>query len=144
MTVYGVTAGTFDLCHVGHISFLNLCQEACDDLYVLVQVDPSKERPHKGKPVQSIFERFVQIINLTAITSRNVYPYETENDLRNFIATFNEGDRIKLFVGEDHKNDVVTGSDLPGTEVVFIPRNHNYSSRELKTRIFAQGLLKNV
>lgn len=39
MTVRGLTSGCFDLCHVGHILYLQRCKLLCDELIVGVDSD---------------------------------------------------------------------------------------------------------
>ena len=61
MTV-GFTCSTFDLFHAGHIIMLKEAKTQCDYLIVGLQTDPTIDRPkEKNKPVQSIFERYVQL-----------------------------------------------------------------------------------
>ena len=58
----GFTCSTFDLFHAGHIIMLKEAKEQCDHLIVGLQTDPTIDRPEtKNKPVQSMFERFVQL-----------------------------------------------------------------------------------
>ena len=55
--IVGITFGSFDLCHYGHVLMFEECKEYCDYLIVGVQSDPSIDRPEKNKPVQSHEER---------------------------------------------------------------------------------------
>ena len=57
----GITASCFDLFHAGHVLMLQEAKEQCDRLVVALQTDPTIDRPEKNKPVQSIFERWVQV-----------------------------------------------------------------------------------
>jgi glycerol-3-phosphate cytidylyltransferase len=57
----GITASTFDLLHAGHILMLKEAKSVCDYLIVALQVDPTIDRPTKNKPVQSFYERWVQL-----------------------------------------------------------------------------------
>ena len=45
--VVGITFGSFDLCHYGHVLMFKECKEYCDYLIVGVQSDPSIDRPEK-------------------------------------------------------------------------------------------------
>ena len=57
----GFTCSTFDLFHAGHIMMLREAKEHCDYLIVGLQTDPTIDRPQKNKPVQTVFERFIQL-----------------------------------------------------------------------------------
>lgn len=52
----GITAGTFDFLHAGHILMLKEAKTVCKYLIVCVLVDPSVERIWKNKPVQTLEE----------------------------------------------------------------------------------------
>jgi glycerol-3-phosphate cytidylyltransferase len=57
----GFTCSTFDLFHAGHIMMLKEARTQCDYLIVGLQTDPTIDRPEKNKPIQGIFERYVQL-----------------------------------------------------------------------------------
>lgn len=57
----GFTCSTFDLFHAGHVIMLKEAKTQCDYLIVGLQTDPTIDRKEKNKPVQSIFERYVQL-----------------------------------------------------------------------------------
>lgn len=135
--IYGFAAGVFDLLHVGHIAFLNDCRENCDYLMVGLQTNPQIDRPYKNKPIQTTFERWMQLLGCKYVDS--VMVYDTERDLENFLAM--ETELHKRFIGDDHILDHPTGYEITqkrGIETVFIPRLHTYSTTELRKRI---GLL---
>jgi glycerol-3-phosphate cytidylyltransferase len=129
----GFTAGAFDLLHAGHVHFLSLCAKECNKLIVGLHTDPSIDRPEKNKPLQSTYERFVQLSG-SAYVDR-VIPYDTEHDLINIIACENIDVR---FLGSDYINSNFTGDKIcqqKNIDVVFIPRLHDFSSSELRKRI---------
>lgn len=117
-----------DLMHAGHVTMLQQARNQCDHLIVALHVDPSKERKAKNKPVQTVFERYVQL-QACAYVSR-IIPYETEDDLYNILTILEPDVR---FLGEDWEGKPYTGFDLD-IEVVFLSRKHNYSSSELRER----------
>ena len=79
MTV-GFTCSTFDLFHAGHIIMLKEAKTQCDYLIVGLQTDPTIDRPkEKNKPVQSIFERYVQLQACKFVDE--IVVYATEKDL---------------------------------------------------------------
>ena len=135
--IRGVTFGTFDLLHAGHVMFLSQCKAQCDYLTVGLHIDPHLERFEKNTPIQSVLERFIQLESLECVNY--IIPYEIEKDL-DFILHFYKFD--KRFLGSDYSKDYTLGKvgsqktckDI-GTEIVFINRFHNFSSTELRNRI---------
>ena len=82
----GFQCSTFDMLHAGHVTMLKQEKELCDYLKVALQVDPSVDRPTtKNKPVQSLYERYVQLQAVKYIDE--ILVYETEDDLLNLIKT---------------------------------------------------------
>ena len=58
----GFNCSSFDLLHAGHVTMLKIEKQLCDYLIVGLQVDPTVDRPGiKNKPVQSVYERYVQL-----------------------------------------------------------------------------------
>ena len=79
--VIGITFGSFDLLHAGHVSMLEQCKNHCKWLIVGLQTDPTINRPmEKNKPVQTTFERFMQLNALRCVDE--IIPYDTEDDLK--------------------------------------------------------------
>jgi len=126
----GFVCGSWDLLHPGHLHLLGECKSRCTLLIVGLHVDPSVERKGKSKPIQTVFERFLQLKACRDVDQ--VVPYETEKDLTNILTTYNIEVR---FLGSDYEDrqDEITGKDLVPIE--YIPRLHSYSSSELKERI---------
>lgn len=133
MLKIGFTCGAFDLFHAGHITMLADCKSKCEYLIVGLHTDPSIERPKKNKPIQSVFERYIQLTGCRYVDQ--VIPYDTENDLRNLLATTNINIR---FIGADHLRDNITAEDickLRNIEISFNERYHDFSSTELRKRL---------
>lgn len=132
--ITGITFGAFDLLHAGHVAMLEEAKNNCDYLIVGLHTDPTIDRPTtKNKPIQTIYERWKQLNAMKAVNE--VIPYDTEQDLKNMLATLNIN---KRFIGSDYHNRDITGSDVCKTrniEIVYIERIHNYSSTELRERI---------
>jgi glycerol-3-phosphate cytidylyltransferase len=104
----------------------------CDQLWVGLHTDPSKDRPEKNQPVQSMFERYYQLNSCEFVDS--IIPYDTEYDLVQMMGIL---PIAKRFVGDDHRYDYITGAEVMeerGIEVVFTNRYHTYSSSELRER----------
>ena len=133
MITSGFTCGAFDLLHPGHLLMLKQCKDRCDFLVVGLHTDPTLDRPYKNKPIQTTFERWVQL-NACAYVDQ-IIPYDTENDLRNMMATLDINIR---FVGSVHSHENPTGYEIcqdRGIEIVYTNRMHDYSSSELRNRI---------
>ena len=128
----GFTCGSFDLLHAGHIVMLEECLSFCDRLIVGLQTDPSIERPHKNKPIQSLVERYIQLKAVKFIDE--VIPYEVENDLEEILKSVKIDVRI---IGADWKGKDFTGKELAGNlhKIVYNTRQHSFSSSELRKRI---------
>ena len=125
----GITASCFDLFHAGHVLMLQEAKMQCDRLVVALQTDPTIDRPEKNKPVQSVFERWVQVEACKHVD--HIIPYATEQDLLNILNSYMWDVRI---IGEDYYGKEFTGSDL-GIEVYYNTRQHDFSTSELRKRI---------
>jgi glycerol-3-phosphate cytidylyltransferase len=129
----GFTCGAFDLFHAGHNIMLRDCRLQCDKLVVGLHTDPTIDRPNKNKPIQTVYERFLQLQNCKWVDE--IIPYDTEVDLLNLLATTIIN---KRFLGEDYLGKPVTGYDLCellNIETIYLKRRHNFSSSELRERI---------
>ena len=129
MTI-GITASTFDLLHAGHVLMLKEAKEVCDYLICALHVDPSLERPTKNRPVQTLYERFVQLEAVKYVDK--IIPYQTEDELKNILLTNNINVRI---IGEDYAGKPFTGDELKDIKIYYNKRKHTYSSTELRKRI---------
>lgn len=127
----GFTASTFDLLHAGHIAMLEEARSMCDFLIVGLLTDPTISRPNlKNKPVQSMYERYVQLQAVKGIDM--IIPFDTEEDLENMLLMIMP---TKRFVGEEYKDKEHTGKQIEGIKIVYNDRKHNYSTSELRKRL---------
>ena len=95
----GFTCSTFDLFHAGHIIMLKEAKTQCDYLIVGLQTDPTIDRPtEKNKPVQSIFERYVQLQACKYVDE--IVVYATEKDLLDILLSYPINVRI---LGEEYE-----------------------------------------
>lgn len=130
---YGITFGAFDLCHTGHIIMFEECRQYCDYLIVGLHVDPSIERPSKNKPVQSVYERYIQLRSISDIDE--IIPYCYEYEIEQMMTTLPISVR---FLGEDYKGKTFTGQQYcidNSIEVIYNSRKHNFSTTELRERV---------
>ena len=130
----GITFSTFDLLHAGHIAMLEEAKSKCDYLIVGLQSDPTIDRPDtKNKPIQTIFERYLQLKAVKYVDE--IIPYQTEQDCEDILSTLPLDIRI---IGEEYKTKPFTGSDIckkRNIEVYFNKREHRFSSTDLRGRI---------
>ncbi len=124
----GFTCGAFDLLHAGHIVMLMEAKENCDYLIVGLQTDPSLDRKEKNTPIQSLYERYIQLKAIKYVDE--ILPYDTEKSLLDLL----EATEIDIrFVGEDYKNQKFTGHGLH--ETYLTSRKHSFSTTSLRERI---------
>lgn len=129
----GFTCGTFDLLHPGHVMMLEESKGHCDFLIVGLLSDPTISRPKiKNKPIQSMWERFVQLQSISVVD--RIIPFDTEDDIINILQMIRPHIR---FVGEEYKNVDFTGRQLCADldiDLFYNRRSHKYSSTELRSR----------
>tara|TARA_B100001175_G_scaffold280197_1_gene257834 strand:- start:64 stop:456 length:393 start_codon:yes stop_codon:yes gene_type:complete len=124
----GFTCGAFDLLHAGHIVMLKEAKENCDYLIVGLQTDPSIDRQEKNQPVQSVYERYMQLQAVKYVDE--IIPYDTEQSLIDLL----ESTEIHLrFVGEDYVERDFTGKGLH--EIYYTNRQHSFSSSGLRRKV---------
>ena len=119
--------------HAGHALMLDECKRYCDYLYVGLMTDPTTDRPWKNKPVQSLFERYTQLVAHRAVDE--VVPLESEADLELAIKSLPINIR---FVGEDYIGKDFTGKaacERLGIKIIYNKRAHGLSSSELRKRV---------
>ncbi len=131
----GFTCSAFDLCHAGHVLMLKDAKEHCDYLIVGLQDDPSgTDSSYRGKkknrPIMSVAERRIILEGIRYVDE--VIVYHSEDDLYDLLKRIKPDIRI---IGEDWKGKNFTGCDLP-IEVYYNPRKHNYSTTELRQRVY--------
>jgi len=130
----GITFGSFDLFHAGHVFMLEEAKTVCDYLIVGLQIDPTLDRPDvKNKPVQNIVERQVQLRGCKYIDE--IILYNTEQELLDILNTIKWDIRI---IGEEYKSKHFTGKELSSTvagSIHFNKRKHGFSSTSLRKRV---------
>ena len=117
-----------DLLHAGHILALEEAKNNCD--YLIVGLNCLPDGKH---PVQSIYERFIQLRAVSYIDE--IIPYGGKKDLESLAASLNYHIR---FLGEDYKDKTWDGKEIEiqlNKTPYFLKRQHHFSSTELKSRI---------
>ncbi len=139
----GFTCSTFDLFHAGHLLMLEEAKNKCDYLIVGLQTDPTIDRPkEKNKPVQSVFERFVQLKACKYIDE--VIPYATEKELVDILLSYPINVRI---LGDEYADKEFTGKYEcinKGIELYYNRREHSFSTTELRNRVVAAEVEKGL
>ena len=131
--IIGITFSSFDLFHSGHVAMLKEAKANCDHLMVGAQTDPTVDRPEKNKPIQSVFERYVQLEGCKYIDQ--IVPYATEKEIEDILLTYKID---KRFIGEEYKTKEFTGKQLcvdNDIELYYNKRQHSFSTTNLRTRI---------
>lgn len=127
----GFICSSFDLFHAGHVLLLKEAKEQCDFLIVALQTDPTVDRPTtKNKPVQTLFERYVQVSGCKFVDQ--IIPYTTEAELLDILLSYHIDVRIQ---GSEYKGKEFTGSDL-NIPVFYHDRKHSFSSSDLRKRCY--------
>jgi len=126
--IKGIIAGAFDLIHPGYIRMFKECKEHCNHLTVALHEDPSFARPYKLTPVQSLEDRKEILRAIKYID--DIVVYQAEDTFLSYLDDYD----IR-FLGEDYIDGSYTGKDLK-IKVVFIDRNHDYSTTKLKRKIY--------
>jgi len=127
----GFTCSTFDLFHAGHVVMLQEAKTLCDYLVVGLLIDPTLDRQEtKNRPVQSAFERYVQIAACKYVDE--VIPFTTEQEIVDIILTLQPDIRI---VGEEYKGTDHTGIGL--CPIHYNKRRHSFSTTDLRSRVAA-------
>ena len=131
----GFTCSTFDLFHAGHVAMLKEAKRHCDYLIVGLQTDPTIDRPkEKNKPIQSVFERFVQIDACKYVDE--IVVYSTEKELIDIFLSYPIDIRI---LGVEYQGRDFTGKTEclnRGIEFYFNDRKHSFSTTELRQRVY--------
>ena len=134
----GFTCSTFDLFHAGHVMMLKDAKEQCEYLIVGLQTDPTVDRPEKSKPVQGVFERYVQLQACRYVDQ--VVVYATEKELMDVLQSYPIDVRI---LGEEYAIKPFTGKGLL-MEYHFNKRKHSFSTTELRQRVVEAERIKNA
>jgi glycerol-3-phosphate cytidylyltransferase len=87
------------------------------------------DRPEKNKPIQSLYERFIQLNAVKYVDA--IIPYTTEEELLTILQT--EGIDIRI-LGDEYQTKQFTGNNLD-MDYYFNKRTHNYSTTELRRRV---------
>ena len=135
----GIIAGNFDIIHPGYIAMFNEMKQHCDHLIVMLQTDPTVERPEKCKPILSVDDRIDILNSLRQVDEVHTYTLESElyEYLKHFtVAHNNESLQANYvrFLGDDYIGRSFTGDDLD-IPIHYINRDHGWSTTKFKKQI---------
>ena len=126
----GIIAGAFDVIHPGYVRMFADAKNYCNHLTVALHIDPSTERSHKLKPVQSPEDRKEILLGMRNVD--DVVFYKTEEQ---YLTMLDSGEYDLRFLGEDYSDGGYSGVELD-IPISWLPRKHTYSSTKLKTLIY--------
>ena len=132
----GIIAGAFDVIHPGYIQMFKDAKTHCNHLTIALHDDPSTERSHKLKPVQTVEERKEILLSIRYID--DVVSYKSEEE---YLTYLRSGDYDMRFLGSDYINGKYTGKDI-NIDIVWLDREaHDYSTTRMK-RLIHESILK--
>ena len=130
----GFVASAFDIMHPGYTLMLKECKDNCNYLIAALHSTPEWEREDKNIPIMSLHERFLVLKSIRYIDEIAVY--EKESDLVNLLHFYKPDIR---FLGSDYKS-IENRKKISGSfvckEIHYIERFHDYSSSDLRKRIY--------
>ena len=135
----GIIAGNFDCIHPGYIKMFDEMIDHCHEIIVMLQTDPTIERPEKCKPILSVEDRMDILNSLVQID--DIIPYTLESELYTFLKSF-ENDHLDetfkveyiRFLGDDYIGKSFTGDDL-NIPIHYLNRDHGWSTTKYKKLI---------
>jgi glycerol-3-phosphate cytidylyltransferase len=127
----GITFGTFDLLHIGHINILERSRALCDRLVVGVSTDALNIAKKGIAPVYSQEER-LKIVSALRVVDE-VFLEESLEKKADYIREFNAD---VLVMGDDWAGRFDEFREL--CEVVYLPRTPHISTTQVKAEIFSQ------
>jgi len=118
--------GTFDILHAGHLALLNYAKSLGDYLVVGIDTDGRvKEKKGPTRPVNSVEDRTLMLINLKAVDE--VKHFGTDEELENLVKSVQPDIMI---VGSDYIDKKVIGSEYV-KQLRFFNRIDEYSSTKI-------------
>jgi len=126
--------GTFDVLHAGHLALLNYAKSLGDYLIVGIDTDERvKEKKGSTRPVNSVEDRTLMLINLKAVDE--VKHFGTDEELENLVKSVQPDIMV---VGSDWKNKSVIGSYY-AAKLIFFDRIDEYSTTKIVQSIIDRG-----
>lgn len=124
----GITFGTYDLFHIGHLNILKKAKNLCDYLVVGVSSDKLNFKKKNIYPIITLNER-KSIIDSIKYTNE-VFTEESLEKKREYILKYKAN---LLIMGDDWKGKFDEFKDI--CEVIYLPRTKNISTTSLRNKI---------
>src|SRR3990167_3405483 len=123
----GYFPGAWDFLHAGHVLALEEAKQHCDYLIVGLGGSPQIGNSNKSTPIMSLDERYIMLRGNKWVDAIIVYETEYESiELDKWLPC------DVRFMGADHEGK--DHSERISRPIVYISRNHNYSSTNLRKR----------
>jgi glycerol-3-phosphate cytidylyltransferase len=127
--ITGLVAGCFDIIHPGYIWLFKDAKTVCNHLIVALHNDPSTERSHKFKPVNTIEDRKLILSSIKYIDE--IVVYDNEDELQKLIQDIKPNYRI---LGSDYIGKQITGN-IPDIKIHYHNRNHDWSYSSFRKKL---------
>ncbi len=128
----GITFGTFDLFHIGHLNILSRAKENCDVLYVGVSSDLLNFSKKNIRPIYGEYER-IEIISAI----KYVDFVFLEESLEKKIEYIKKYKADLLIMGDDWFGKFDFCNEV--CDVLYLPRTPHISTTMIKAEIFNFG-----
>ena len=128
----GITFGTFDLFHIGHLNILSRAKENCDVLYVGVSSDLLN---FSKKRIRSVYGEYERLEIVSAI--KYVDFVFLEESLEKKIEYIKKYKADLLIMGDDWLGKFDFCKEV--CDVLYLPRTPNVSTTMIKAEIFNFG-----
>lgn len=127
----GITFGTFDMFHYGHLRILQRSRALCDRLVVGVASDEFNMRKDKHRvPVFPWEQRAAIVAELKCVDE--VFKEDCEEKKADYIR---EHHADVFIIGADYEGRFDWLKEACGVEVVYLPRTPGVSTTDLITKI---------
>ncbi len=123
----GITFGTFDVFHFGHLRILERSRELCDRLVVGVSSDEFYLSKHKSHGLVYPWEHRARIVGALRCVDE-VFKEECEEKKADYIL---EHHANLFIIGDDYVGKFDWIREKLGVEIAYLPRTPNVSTTEL-------------
>ena len=127
----GITFGTFDMFHYGHLRILQRSRELCDRLVVGVSGDAFYRSKSKSHPLVFPYEQRAAIVRELRCVDE-VFEEESEELKADYVRRYKAGIFI---IGADYQGVFDWLKEACGVEIAYLPRTPGVSTTDLFSRL---------